>query len=309
MIEAKAIIVGGGPAGSTCAWKLKQAAVDTIILEKEEFPRTKLCAGWITPKVARDLRLDFNTYPHGFLSFDRLHIYIRGRKFSVRTRQYSIRRYEFDNWLLKKNIQKDHEYYIIDDTFRCKYLLGAGGTNCPVYQTFFKDVNPRDRDLLITSMELEFPYQIQDKNCYLWFFERNLSGYSWYVPKSDHYLNLGIGGKLAVIKSRGETIRDSWNQFIQKLADLSLVNDYTFKPKAYNYYLRQRVRQARLDNVFILGDAAGLATKDMGEGIGPAVESGILAANAIINHTKYSLNSITKYSVLNILLPWRYKSV
>ncbi len=49
-------------------------------------------------------------------------------------------------------------------------------------------------------------------------------------------------------------------------------------------------------NAFIIGDAAGLATRDLCEGIGPAVESGLHAANAIANGTDYSLNDVTRYS-------------
>ncbi|MGH8194247.1 MAG: FAD-dependent oxidoreductase, partial [Woeseiaceae bacterium] len=40
MQYADAIIVGGGPAGSTCAWKLREAGLDVIVLDRAEFPRT-----------------------------------------------------------------------------------------------------------------------------------------------------------------------------------------------------------------------------------------------------------------------------
>jgi flavin-dependent dehydrogenase len=56
-----------------------------------------------------------------------------------------------------------------------------------------------------------------------------------------------------------------------------------------------------------VGDAAGLATLDMGEGIGPAVRSGFLAAQSIINGTDYSLESISKYSFLPFFLKWVVK--
>ena len=42
------IVVGAGPAGSTCARFLVQAGWRTLILEKTVFPRKKVCAGWIT---------------------------------------------------------------------------------------------------------------------------------------------------------------------------------------------------------------------------------------------------------------------
>lgn len=318
MKRVDAIIIGGGPAGSTCAWKLRRAGVDTIVIDKQAFPRTKLCAGWITPKVLRDLELSPQAYPHSLLRFDRLHIFVHGRKFIVRTRQYSIRRYEFDHWLLQragvpvhqhtvKNIRQDGEFFIVDGLYRCKYLIGAGGTNCPVYRTFFAERNPRAEMQRIVAMEEEFPYAFHDSNCYLWFFEKNLPGYSWYVPKGDGYLNVGIGGKYAAIRERGQTIREHWQALARKLAALGLVPDYEFQPRGYNYYLRQNVRHVRAGNAFILGDAAGLATKDMGEGIGPAIESGLLAARAVAEGVPYSLKSVTRYSFPAIFMPWRYR--
>jgi flavin-dependent dehydrogenase len=315
VIESEVIVVGGGPAGSTCAWKLKQNNIETIVLDKKTFPRHKVCAGWITPKALKDLCLKIENYPHSIMTFKKLHFSFRGKKLTPRTCQYSIRRYEFDHWLLERThapvyqhtvneIRRENGYYIIDDLFRCKYLVGAGGTDCPVYRTFFKEINPRVQEQQITAMEEEFLYDYQDKNCYLWFFENNLPGYSWYIPKGDGHLNVGIGGKLAVLRNRGETIRNQWDQFVKKLETLSLVKHHSFNPRGYNYFLRQNVDVSEWDHALITGDAVGLATLDMGEGIGPAVESGILAAKAIINGSRYSLKSVTKHSFIRILIPW-----
>ena len=63
MESHEVIVVGGGPAGSTCAWRLRQSGIDVLVLDKAAFPRTKLCAGWITPQVLSDLQMD------GFLYF------------------------------------------------------------------------------------------------------------------------------------------------------------------------------------------------------------------------------------------------
>src|SRR6185312_16091608 len=140
------VIVGGGPAGSTAAWKLKRAGADVLVLDKERFPRLKLCAGWITPEVVRDLALDIKAYPHRFLTFDKLHIHVKGLHLPVRCVQHSISRVEFDAWLLERSgapvvehtvrsIREQDGTYIVDDAFRCRYLIGAGGTRCPVYRT------------------------------------------------------------------------------------------------------------------------------------------------------------------------------
>lgn len=315
MIESEIIIVGGGPAGSACAWRLKQSGRNVLILDKKEFPRLKLCAGWITPKVLKNLKLRPEEYPHSLIKFKKLVCYFSGRKLPIPTRQYSIRRHEFDLWLLKRSESDFHHYqacqiketsgfYVIDDKYRCKYLVGAGGTYCPVYLNLFKEISQRTHSLLITTMEEEFVYNYKDKNCYLWFSDNKLPGYSWYVPKGNGYLNVGIGGNFRTLRERKETIKDHWNLFIKKLNEKGLVQNFRFQPRGYHYYLREKTKVGQIRNAFIVGDAAGLATKDMGEGIGPAIESGLLAADAIINKTPYDPNTIGRHSYKNILFPW-----
>ena len=312
MIYRDAIIVVGGPAGSTCAWKLKQRGVDCMVLDKHAFPRKKLCAGWITPRVVKHLELEVDNYPHSLTPFRKLHFHLCGIRFGIRTRQYAIRRDEFDNWLLEraevsvhrhevKRITNDGDGYAIDDQYRCKYLVGAGGTNCPVYRNIFSEGHPRNENALIVSMEEEFAHDYRDERCHLWFFENKLPGYSWYVPKRNGIVNIGIGGVASTIRKRGSTIRDHWNLFTEKLHALSLIGDRTFEPKGYTYYLRQRPSAVRDGNCYAIGDSAGLATRDMGEGIGPAIESGILAADSIAKRTDFSLKSIPTYSFPGIL--------
>jgi flavin-dependent dehydrogenase len=46
MIEEEIIIIGEGPVGSTCAWKLKEFWKTALILDKCKFPRNKLYAGF-----------------------------------------------------------------------------------------------------------------------------------------------------------------------------------------------------------------------------------------------------------------------
>lgn len=314
MIDVEVVIVGGGPAGAACAWKLQRHGIQPLVLDKKSFPRRKVCAGWITPRVFRDLGTKKEDYPFGLLTFRYIVFHVSGITIPIPTRQYSIRRYEFDTWMLQrtaapvrnhnvKQIRKDGNHYIIDDMFRCTYLVGAGGTHCPVYRTLFDVIYPRSRNGLIVTVEEEIKYDNRDNTCQLWFFDKKFPGYSWYVPKADGYLNIGIGGRFAVLKKRGDSIRDHWNGLIEKLTRLSLVEDREWKPRGYNYYLRQPVGNGRMENAFIIGDAAGMATADMGEGIGPAVESGIRAADAIAGGGDCSLRSVRKYSLISILFP------
>lgn len=312
MQHADVIVVGGGPAGSTCAWKLRQAGLDVLVLDRSEFPRTKLCAGWITPQVVDDLEFEKDRYPHSFLSFDRLELNWRGLRFHKKTVQHSIRRYEFDDYLLKRsgatlrthkvrNIERSGKRMTIDGQFSCDYLVGAGGTSCPVYKQFFHDRSPREKDLQIATYEHEFPYDWQDDECKLWFSEAGLRGYAWYVPKGRGYVNVGLGGKADAMKSGSLRLKDHWERFVRNLEKRGLVTGANYDPSGYSYYLRGRVNSVRLDNVFIVGDSVGLASRDLGEGIGPAVRSAILAAEAIVEKAEYSLQKVEGYSVAGFL--------
>ncbi len=82
--------------------RLQAAGADVLVLDKASFPRHKLCAGWITPQVVGDLQLEISSYPHRFLSFRRLHWHLKGLHLPIPCVQHSIRRFEFDAWLLER---------------------------------------------------------------------------------------------------------------------------------------------------------------------------------------------------------------
>ena len=50
------IIVGGGPGGSTAAWRLARAGLRPLLLDAAVFPRVKVCAGWVTPEAMAEDR-------------------------------------------------------------------------------------------------------------------------------------------------------------------------------------------------------------------------------------------------------------
>ncbi len=307
MRTADAIVVGGGPAGSTCAWKLREAGLDVVVLDKAAFPRLKLCAGWVTPKVLRDLELAPGDYPHGLLTFETLRLHWGPLSVAHASRQHSIRRFEFDAFLLERcgaevnrhavrDIRFEGGAYTIDDRFRAPYLVGAGGTACPVYRTLFRVASPRDAALQAATLELEFERDWRDPDCHLWFFADGLPGYAWYVPKAGGHLNVGLGGLAGQLNRGGRNLRDYWARFTRRLQRKGLVGDVALAPKGYSYYLRGRVDRVRDGNAFLAGDAAGLATRDMCEGIGPAVESGLRAARAIVDGADYVLDDIAPLS-------------
>jgi flavin-dependent dehydrogenase len=305
MTSVETIIIGGGPAGSSCAWELNKQGRQCLILERQSLPKTKLCAGWITPRVLDDLEIAPSAYPHGLLEFDRIRIFFGLSPFSVivPTLQYSVRRVEFDNWLLKRCgapierhqarfIAREPDGFVIDGLFRCRYLVGAGGTACPVKKAFFGS----ERGNLVITQEVEFGAAPKSSVCALFYPFEGLSGYGWYVPKRDA-INIGYGGVASQFEGN---IKNYWKKFVRNLITRGFIDAPPPEPSSHPYYLGDRRKKVSDDNVFIVGDAAGLATMDMGEGIGPAVESGIMAAREILSQEEYSLDQITKYSLTGI---------
>jgi flavin-dependent dehydrogenase len=311
MLDVETIIVGGGPGGSSAARELVRAGREVLVLDRKTMPRLKLCAGWITPKVVADLEIDLHSYPRGIIKLDRMKFYFgRGLRRSrcAATEQYSIRRIEFDAWLLARSgaqsvehtvrgIERQNGHFVIDGQYRCRHLIGAGGTNCPVKKALFGP----DPGKLIVTQEVEFETTPASDTCTLWFPYAGRFGYAWYVPKAGA-VNVGFGG----LRSQNEHWDKGglWREFVALLKRTGCLEDHPPEPKGYSYYVGSRQKRVKDDRAYIVGDAAGLATVDLAEGIGPAVESGQLAAREILGTDKYSIRRITRYS-----LPWSYRAV
>ncbi len=312
MRHVETIIVGGGPAGSTCARHLRQHGRDVLVLDKARFPRLKLCAGWITAKVMRDLEFTTADYPHPILQLDvRTHFFglpLALRWFPTPGPDYSIRRVEFDAWLLArsgaeivehdvKDIRRDGERYVIDDTYTCRYLVGAGGTMCPVRRAVFPDSREKSRQ--IVTLEKEFAYPARGDTCHLYFFRRGLVGYAWIVPKGDGFVNVGLGGKAKYFRSSSSGVHDHFHGFLKDLVREGKLDEATvgnLRETGHPYYLFTARGEIKRDNCFLIGDSAGLASVDLGEGIGPAVESGLMAASEILGTGVYRKQDVLVFS-------------
>ncbi|HKK99211.1 MAG TPA: NAD(P)/FAD-dependent oxidoreductase [Desulfotignum sp.] len=312
MVQADVIIVGAGPAGAACAARLKKRGMDVMILEKQVFPRPKLCAGWITPNVFDSLECPPEAYPYALTHIRRMHFHLFGIRVPVKTHQYAIRRMEFDQWLVRranvpmhthpvKQIRKNRSGFVIDDQFECRYLVGAGGTHCPVRRTFVDPLQRRPEQALISAVEKEFQGRCRRRECHIWYLDRGLPGYAWYLPKKDGWINIGIGGKQHRLASRGTTIMMHWHNFVHRLLHQGFLDQPLDNPKGHTYFLRHKPVTPGPEKVFVIGDAAGLSTRDMGEGIHAAVQSGIAAAEAITSKQPAGMNHIARFSLPKLL--------
>ena len=210
MVIHDAVIVGGGPAGSTCARFLRRAGLRVALVDRAEFPRVKLCAGWLSAPIWDALELSPRDYPGGLWEWRTCHVRFRGQDRAVSCRGWFIRRFELDDYLLRASgaelhlgkawsrvtIERDGDGLWQVGDLRARHLVGAGGTHCPVARLL---APPRPRGP-VGVQEHEFqadPAAVArtrvggDGEPELLLHD-DLRGYSWNVPKTG-WLNVGSG--------------------------------------------------------------------------------------------------------------------
>jgi geranylgeranyl reductase family protein len=314
MERCDAAIIGGGPGGSSAAWKLKRAGLEVVVLDKKTFPRDKVCAGWITPKVVDALELDLDDYRASRVlqAFTGFRTGCLGQD-QVETTygepvSYGIRRCEFDHYLLQRSgarlrlgealqsLRRENGEWIINESLRAPLLIGAGGHFCPVARRLGARLGGTES--VVAAQEVEFAMnERQMQECRVaqetpeLFFCSDLKGYGWAVRKGN-YLNIGLGREdnhklaahveafCALLKQRGKIPHDI---------------PAHFNGHAYLLYAHTP-RKIVADGALLIGDAAGLAYPQSGEGILPAIESALLAADVILAaHGDYRCDQLTPY--------------
>ncbi|HOX86904.1 MAG TPA: NAD(P)/FAD-dependent oxidoreductase [bacterium] len=301
------IVVGGGPAGAACAGELVRQGIDCLVIDKQPFPRPKLCAGWTSPSLWKALAILPQEYPHTLIEMNRLLIHLGPLTIPLCGKQHGVRRIEFDAWLLQRSqakvathlvrkIEKKDDTFVIDEHYRCRYLVGAGGTRCPVYNQFFAAHFPRFSQELILTLEAEIDQPVHESNCHLRFAAKGLPGYAWYVPKGPQVLNVGIGALQQQLQRRSLHLRRAWDNWQNELLRRKWLDHPIDHPGSAFYYRRHGRPTMQQGRAYVIGDSAALATRDMGEGILPAVQSGLLAARSIADGQPVDITSLPLYS-------------
>ncbi|HEX7927464.1 MAG TPA: NAD(P)/FAD-dependent oxidoreductase, partial [bacterium] len=189
--------------------------------------------------------------------------------------------------------------YVVDGEYRCRNLVGAGGTACPVRTQFFK-AHPVKEDMIAT-LEKEFLYPQRDEFCHVFFFKHGLRGYSWYVPKGNGYVNIGLGGMSSYFRQGGQNIHTHFRGFLGDLVNIGLLDKATadgIEETGHPYYLfPEHLATVKQERCFLIGDSAGFASRDLGEGIAPAIDSGIQVAEEILGQGAYAPERLPAFSI------------
>lgn len=310
------LIVGGGPAGSSCAWGLRSAGLDVVILDRKTFPRDKICGGWVTPQVIAALQIELTDYARGrtLQPITKFRTgWIGGPALETKCGQvvsYGIRRSEFDEYLLRRSgarlmegvsvsgLERDSDGWIVNGSIRTRLLIGAGGHFCPVAK--LTGSKPA-REHAVVAQESEFEMDEQQQTrCQVsaeqpeLYFCADLKGYGWCFRKQN-FLNIGLG---RMDPHRLSEHVAGFRRFLQSTGRISFALPESMPGHAYLLYGVSK-RKVADDRLLLIGDAAGLAYKQSGEGIRPAVESALLAAQTIRGaEGDYSRRSLGVYEKL-----------
>ena len=296
-----AVIVGGGPAGSSTAGALVDAGLKVLLLDKSPFPRDKVCAGWITPQVVELAELDLKDYQHGrtLQPIRRFRTGMLGETMLTTAYDnivsYGILRREFDHYLLQRSgaelhlgeplgeVERDDNEWLINNNIATPLLIGAGGHACPVARML--NLQAKNRGEVVVAQEVEFPLNAaQSERCQVQgdtpelYFLPELDGYGWCFRKGN-YINIGLG------RTHNRQLGAYVEWFRRYLIEQGRVPEdipENFHGHAYRLATGHAKRKIIDDGVMLAGDAVGLAYPHSGEGIRTAIESGILAAEAAI---------------------------
>src|SRR5512146_3236497 len=309
------VIVGGGPAGSSCAWALRNSGLNVLIVDRAKFPRDKLCGGWITPLVVEELELDLGDYARSrtlqpITSFKtgaigQPTVFLDCGK----TVSYGIRRCEFDDYLLRRSgarvrenfaigrLERTPDGWLVNGELRARMLVGAGGHFCPVARHLGNHEEPQP----VVAREVEFEMTLGEAEaCTLrgdtpeLYFCRDLIGYGWLFRKGN-FLNIGLG------RLDPHNLPEHLNRFAEAMeaaGKFKLERPRRYSGHAYFLFGHSK-RNVVDDRVLLVGDSAGLAYPQSGEGIRPAIESGLMAAEGLqAARGDYRRVNLDRYAVI-----------
>ena len=280
-----AIIVGGGPAGSSCAREMVAAGLDVAgrrscaVPARQDLRRLDHPAGGgnaaTRPQGVRHRHARASRSPVSRLESSadvsgrrdttaQSATAFSGANSTATSSSVSGARLETGRTLT--SLRRDQSTWIVNEQHRTPLLVGAGGHFCPVAKHLKKRPGPEAP--VVAAQEIEFPvepseephYPIAPETPELYFWP-DLQGYGWCFRKARH-LNVGVG------RIGGTRFGEHVRRFVQFLrASGKAPATLPLRWPGHAYLLYGDVRPLIADGVLLVGDAAGLAYPQSGEGI------------------------------------------
>ena len=157
MRSCEVLIVGGGPAGPRPHGSCMQAGTDVLVLDQRALSAAETLRRLDHAGGGARLWMDVAAYPHRFLTFHVCACISKGLHLPVPCVQHSIRRLEFDAWLLERSGAEvlEHTYgtssrggdYLIDDAVPLPLPDRRGRHALPGVPHALPELNPRASEL------------------------------------------------------------------------------------------------------------------------------------------------------------------
>ncbi|MDP1548022.1 MAG: NAD(P)/FAD-dependent oxidoreductase [Anaerolineales bacterium] len=321
------LIIGGGPSGLSTALHLIKTAPHLtpriLILEREHYPRPKLCGGGLVfdaENILEDLGLDVREVPHA--DSDEIHFDFAGRGLKVRMPKRHalrvIRRDEFDHWLAKKavssgieiregvvvkSVQPREECVIVETNqgeFRAQVVVGADGSNGITRRCIF----PREPVYTARALEVLTPNasaqskEFEQERGRVAFFDffpvpNNIAGYVWDFPTQVKGVPMrcwGIYDTNLLADQQRPALKEPLAAEMKRHGfDLG---DYEIKSHPIRWYNPRN--NVSVPRVLLVGDAIG-ADAIFGEGISMALGYGVIASQEITESFQRGEFSFRRY--------------
>jgi len=312
------LIVGAGPAGSAAAITLARAGLDVVLVDQHAFPRDKVCGDGLIPDAHHALRrlgvLD-TVMAQAQASTHVGCIGSRGGRIDVPGTLAVLPRKQLDDILCRAAVAAGAKMHAPlrfvapleenatvvgarlqhGDTvreLRCRWLvLATGAVPQALLAAGMSDRHTPSGVALRGYLKNDAMRHRIDKLEVVW--HRAVSpGYGWIFPCRDGVYNVGVG----IVDSHGEhrdgkltkkevNLREVFDAFTRIYAPArELVEGGQWMAPLKGAPLRCTLEGARYSRpgLIVTGEAAGSTYSFSGEGIGKALETGIHAAEAIV---------------------------
>ncbi|MFN4154757.1 MAG: geranylgeranyl reductase family protein [Paracoccaceae bacterium] len=282
------LVIGAGPAGSAAAITAVHAGLRVALIDKAAFPREKLCGGGVTARAHGYARAVFGDLPQDLFHISRSVRFSTGTTTLARLDQappiYMTMRSAFDAALRTRAVDAGAQDFCGQRMAEClpetgrvtladgqvltaPVLIGADGVHSAVARALFG--RALDPAAIGFALEAEVPGPPSpdtelDMTALPW-------GYGWDFPKAQGR-TLGIGG----VAVQDKDLRPRFHDWLRARG----VDPGTVKIKGHHLPSGASRAVPGRGAVLLAGDAAGLVDPVTGEGIGWAILSGRLAAEA-----------------------------
>ncbi len=301
------IVVGGGPSGAIAAKKCAEQNLKTLILEKKELPREKVCTGMIMSPMAKEtIQQEFGKIPKEVLtippSLNGIWFHLTGTEDDqINVKMPLTWRRDLDYWLIEEargvgvevweraqvtNVAEAARGYEVklkrqgkEIEVTAKVVMGADGAASVVRKCLFPQLKVR---YVLGYRECHKVDLGLDRNYWHLFLTSETSPYYFSIVHKAEFMLIDLGARAKEL----EKLVTQAHQILSKnygfqIERQPLWRDACLEPVIYRELFSQAFRPAR-GNCFLIGDAAGLILPISGEGLGPALRSGLMAAISVI---------------------------